>query len=817
MSTETIDALLEARLAGIERQLAEQGLLITGLPGPEDSAGAPNPFFIGPEGGTLVDGDQFWVDIRDHGAVAGQDCTAAIEAAQQEAEELPGKYGIFIPRGTWLYSQTLLQRVPWIGIPGKSTLKRTSVFTYTGLQEQFSILNAHASTTYNPATADTVVIKDIDFEIEGTAEPGKGSIGLANVAGGEIWNCQFKTNGKNVVGAFIDVYACVKNFRIDAQGENLTEAATGGNVWIRNLAAKPEEAGQTTENIYVSPRSRFLTTTGDEALAVYGVFGMTKKVLIDGATLIGGKSTVARQRLGSTFPSSNGGERVHAAVEDVEWRKCTFIDVEGNLKANGEVLGFGRGTDATNTCQNIKHVDCTFIVRTEASKVVASRNQACKYEGGTAGIKAINPYVNAVGSPEPLSAAMLEYPTVVGGTTVGNILSACKRCTSVTAGSWEATEKVFFDCSSVGGDYRFTIPNTTGIAFYREANEGTWSGIASYGKGEGTGGRALLVVHNTVGASNTITLDGATIATTAEAGNVIETPTEGSIPTINLRKITTTGPTELARKGKFAQADGNSWYGKLETKSGTLTAVGEAFTTGEVETQWDLTVCAGGGGGAGGGSAAKEGAPIATQVGGAGAGAGQAIKKLVTLLAKTTYTAEALGAGGKPGKPGAASSNNEGHAGEAGGNGGDTTLKGTGLTITAKGGKGGGPSLANSAANVNGGSYAQQGGLTSGTTAAPVGWGGVANSATGFAGGQAGGSIPRGGGAGAPASLTEGGVAGGSNSVSTKTGTRNGGTPAAAPANSGQGGDGGGGGAPEGAGGEGGEGGSGYISFVKVG
>jgi hypothetical protein len=762
--------------------------------------------------GVLAAG-QFYVNIKNHGAVPGQDCTAAIEAAQQEAEELPGNYGVFFPSGTWLYSKTLVQRVPWLGVPGRSILKRTSVFAYEGFEGQFSVINQHASRTYNAATADTVIITGIDFEIEGTEVAGKGAIGLANVAGALLWECHLKTNGTNVVGGLIDVYACVKNVVLDVQCENLTQAKTGGS-WIRNLAAKPGEAGQTTENIYVTPRSRFVTTTGDEALAVYGVYGLVKDVLIDGATLEGGPSTQTHQRLGSSFPSALA-EQPNAAVENVLWHKCTFIDVEGTIAENGEVLGIGRGTGTEYRCQNIRHVDCTFAVKATHPKVVVCRNIPSQYEGAASGVAAVRPYINAEGSPEPIAAALEEYPTVVDATTVGNILSACRRCNTVTGGAWEATEKVFFDCKSVGGDYRVVIPNTTGIVFYREANAGEWSGVASYGKGEITGGKQLLVVHNTVEAGNIINLRGATISTTAEEGNVIETPTAGSIPTVNLTDNVTTGPKALKVKGTIAQAEGNSWYGTPEARSALLTAAAQTFTTGAAEGLYRETVVGGGGAGGGGGSAAKEGGN-ATQVGGGGGGTGQVVSRVRSLPAFTTLTADEIGEGSKGGKGGAPSTNTEGHAGEAGGSGGNTKLKGGASSLTATGGKGGAGALANSATNVNGGAYGAQGGLTSGVTAAPVGWGGVANSATGFAGGQAMGIVPRAGGAGAPASATEGGSAGTSGSIATKTGTKNGGHPEAAPAHTGQGGDGGGGGAPAGEGGEGGEGATGYILIEKI-
>lgn len=77
----------------------------------------------------VVSSSQFWTSIRDHGAVSGADCTAAIKAAQVYAEEQPGSWGVFFPAGEWKWSEAIAKTVPWKGVPRKTILKATSPLT----------------------------------------------------------------------------------------------------------------------------------------------------------------------------------------------------------------------------------------------------------------------------------------------------------------------------------------------------------------------------------------------------------------------------------------------------------------------------------------------------------------------------------------------------------------------------------------------------------------------------------------------------------------------------------------------------------------
>jgi len=131
------------------------------------------------------------------------------------------------------------------------------------------------------------------------------------------------------------------------------------------------------------------------------------------------------------------------------------------------------------------------------------------------------------------------------------------------------------------------------------------------------------------------------------------------------------------------------------------------------------------GAGAGGG-----GGDITVGIGaGGGGGAGAVVRKLWTVSGNITYTVGALGGGGAAGN-------------NAGTDGGDTTLSGTGLAITAKGGKGG-ASMAAGTTFTSAAGGATQAGTTGGDVSAPP--------APGFAGRRFNGTLCFGGdGAGGP-------------------------------------------------------------------
>lgn len=215
----------------------------------------------------------------------------------------------------------------------------------------------------------------------------------------------------------------------------------------------------------------------------------------------------------------------------------------------------------------------------------------------------------------------------------------------------------------------------------------------------------------------------------------------------------------------------------------------------------------------GGGSGASGGTPTTTtlQAGGGGGGPGEAVSQVVAVGSNTTLNIT-IGGGGT-GPAGVAAN---GNAGIVGVNGTDTTVTGTGISVTAKGGSGGSQPGANSATQQTGG---QRG------TLATSGRGVLWSNGPG-AGGNGGlppdGYSPGGGGGGGPATTTNGGGGGGAGTAlqggaagaSGGSGNANGVAGADAAANTGAGGGGQGGAATSSgttSGGKGGNGGSGYV------
>jgi Concanavalin A-like lectin/glucanases superfamily len=222
-------------------------------------------------------------------------------------------------------------------------------------------------------------------------------------------------------------------------------------------------------------------------------------------------------------------------------------------------------------------------------------------------------------------------------------------------------------------------------------------------------------------------------------------------------------------------------------------------------THAKITAVGGGGGGGGGGSAAV----AQLNAGGSGGTAGVCSTQLVSLGANTELTVT-IGAGGEGGAGGALG----GHEGIAGANGGETTVTGTGISVTGnRGGKGKG-SAASSTSGVIAVGYGATGTeSTSGNLASEGGSSGSGGGkpmlqSGGGGGGGGAASATLGGGGGGAGTAVNGGAAGTSGTSGTSAGVEG----ASAAANTSAGGGGGGGGAAgTGAGGKGGNGGSGFA------
>jgi hypothetical protein len=335
-----------------------------------------------------------------------------------------------------------------------------------------------------------------------------------------------------------------------------------------------------------------------------------------------------------------------------------------------------------------------------------------------------------------------------------------------------------------------------------------------------------LITHNTTKTANytTLTTDfwvratsgsfTITMGTTSFAASQIQMVTNEGTGTITLAAVT--GTIDLTTlppaSGVILAFDGTNWHtiGSWNTTQAIQYITSSSTVTLQAGT-YLITALGGGGSGGGGGAAALTGG-VTTQVGGGGGGQGQYVQQPIVLSGATTLTIT-IGAGGTAVSGGTASTGATGNAGTVGNVGGNTSITGTGVSITAAGGGYGNPGGANSTTTVGGGGYASRNSAATTTSDYISGAGGPATSSTGQAPTGAIGVAGFNGGGGGPATSSLGGVAGtitGSNTTG-NAGTITGGNGTNQPANSGLGGPGGGGGAPGGAGGNSGAGGSGFV------
>lgn len=384
----------------------------------------------GPEGTPISEsvakGSQFYGNIENFGAVSGQDCTAAIEAAQKEVAKLPGSYGVFFPAGTWIYGKTLRFEVPWLGVPRRSILKQASSFTY--VSGTWALQNKNFATTYGGAAS--VAVQGLDMVFENTSGTEKQGLGLANVASGQVSDCHLSTEGSGLI-APLDVFAAARNLRfVQVQGLNSTEAAHGG-CWVRNVCAPSSEAAartNATENITFED-CVLGTSTGDEALAIFSAGGMVRHVRVTKSKIEALLSGTSHNHIASTVLGTSEGEHAYSAVEDVLWDDCVFLDTTGNLAEGHPVMTFGVAADAGlehTVLQNVRHRDCTFVVQSPET-AIASLNIPNNYEGASSGNAAIRPKINAEGSTGAVEG-LVGFPVVVAPEMVGNISARLREC-----------------------------------------------------------------------------------------------------------------------------------------------------------------------------------------------------------------------------------------------------------------------------------------------------------------------------------------------------------------------------------------------------
>jgi hypothetical protein len=271
-----------------------------------------------------------------------------------------------------------------IGTPGKTVVVLPADFVKNGYGSdggQFAFQNANFNTNFNSVgppsrPAQEVLYKDFDVEVLvnrnisvfGLANVKSGLYSRVNIHAGQVLNTA--TGLPWPRDSLIDIYSAVKNFKVEnSLLENITGAninaatpamhfSSGGGscIWVRNFSGNGTLPQNVTENIEITGNvCRHYTT--DEALAVYGVRGTTRKINIHHNFFYGllnkegdntaGPGGIYHNTFISVFPLNDGSGvnlGTTAAVYDVSFTD-NYVE-DRNFIYN--VVRFGNSGDASN-------------------------------------------------------------------------------------------------------------------------------------------------------------------------------------------------------------------------------------------------------------------------------------------------------------------------------------------------------------------------------------------------------------------------------------------------------------------------------------
>lgn len=330
----------------------------------------------------------------------------------------------------------------WNGIVNKTKLIISEHFSIQSTIDPISysaITNSNLAKRYIAKIADYIEINNIIFIHRSNSTYVKETIALANVKGGKIENCNFYTETESIVTP-IDLFSCVKNFTLkNVKVSNRTGAQAGGSMWIRNITLDGFEIGNVTENITIDSCS-FSTSTTDEALAIYGVYGLVKNVKIFNSTCESSPSKRKHGTLASTFPL---GKSLAAGVENIHWDSCTFIT--NNFRYH--VLRIGSSEDQGYICNNISVTNCKFIVnltKNEGPSHIA-RNIPCQGSN----IIFNDNIIDATKSSSSIDYGVIGFDTVRRNKIFGKIDQGLVNCKEVSTNEIKGVKKPFVNCQVI--------------------------------------------------------------------------------------------------------------------------------------------------------------------------------------------------------------------------------------------------------------------------------------------------------------------------------------------------------------------------------
>lgn len=436
--------------------------------------------------------DELSINIKDFGAVGDgkTDDTSSFQRAVDEAN----KKGVplFLPVGEYLISKSINNILSLKGVPGKkSVIILASDFTKSGFANQFCFTNPNFTNGgFNPNTANSVDIENLLIKTSPNAP--RSVFGFANIKSLNMDNVDIiatkvinaQTGRPNAVDALIDLYACVKNAKIRrCKLQNLTYArgpayswseGGGGCIWVRNLLGSATAGAidlNATENIDIRD-CELIHATSDEALAVYGVVGKTRKVNVINNRIYGvdidPQQIVFHNTLVSVFPLKHSTLGQNALVEDVLVAD-NYIESKSFFYS---VVRYGNTGDISNICQRIKSSRNTIVAIVSSDPTYgpqaqwvangspaghpapnlntlalrAVKGSAATFRHSNASIDSDNDTLVCTGN---VNWGITGFDNVSNPTIKGSAYYGIISCTNVIGGNVESSSVAFYNCNNV--------------------------------------------------------------------------------------------------------------------------------------------------------------------------------------------------------------------------------------------------------------------------------------------------------------------------------------------------------------------------------
>lgn len=293
---------------------------------------------------------------------------------------------IYIPAGTFNIKKQIRTYCGLYGVPRKTKINIDPLFDFTSAgsidgRKYTCIINNFFRGDVDSFVQNNIYYDGIDFVYNclKVGDPLAPSVlGIANVNRGGINNCSVTVpvnnpNGDPIAGVLpsdptkyygsvtgIDIWACVSNFKVTNTYVDIqNKSRAGGAIWIRNITNFPAVPLNDTQNIVID-NCKITSASGDEPLAVYGVKGVTRDIIIRNTKVTALLGNYTHNVLVSAFPEDNGSAGNTSAVKNIQFIDCTFID---DYFIN-HVLRIGQsGADSSFICDDVSVKGCSFYAK----------------------------------------------------------------------------------------------------------------------------------------------------------------------------------------------------------------------------------------------------------------------------------------------------------------------------------------------------------------------------------------------------------------------------------------------------------------------